>query len=103
MAHTVMATFQVRTGEEEQLSSLLDRHHAAILAGGYGLPVAPVRVVRQTPAGAVLHDIFDWQDGGVSKAAADPAITAIWRDIDACCERRGDVPACDFPAVRRLR
>lgn len=102
MAHTVMATFQVRDGQIEALCALLDEHHAVIKSAGYGGAATPLRFARRTESGPTLIEIFDWEDGGVSKAAQDSAVVAIWRRIDALCEARNGKPPADFPAVDRL-
>ena len=102
MAETVMATFQVKAGMEGRLSQLLDRHFATIARLGFGGGPKPVRVVAQEPGGAVLYEIFDWNDGAIPTAAANIEVKALWGEIDACCEARGGKPALDFPHVRRL-
>ncbi len=102
MAETVMATFQVKKGMEGRLSQLLDRHFATIQRLGFGTGPKPVRVLREDPAGPVLYEIFDWNDGAIPKAAENIEVKALWGEIDACCEARGGKPGLDFPHVKRL-
>ena len=102
MAHSVMATFQVKAGMVDRLSLLLDKHFATITRLGFGGGPKPTRVLLEQPTGPVLYDIFDWNDGAVAMAQESLEVQALWREIDACCESRGGKPGLDFPQVRRL-
>jgi hypothetical protein len=101
--HTTMAVFRVRCGAERDLARLLDRHHETIVRLGYGGDARPVRLLQNGADGPTIFEIFDWLDDAVGRAAQDPEVQAIWREIDRLCEERPSGPATDFPRVVRLQ
>ena len=101
--HTTMATFRVRGGAEQELATLLDRHHETIVRLGYGGAARPVRLLQHGADGPTMFEIFDWLDDAIGRAAQDPKVQALWREIDRLCERRSDRPATDFLQVVRLQ
>lgn len=103
MTHTVLATFRVRNGAEENLSALLDRHWHLIRARGFGEGPDPVRLIRQDADGPVLLELFDWRDGGLNAALQDKDVREVWTAIDQCCEQRNGAPQSEFPAVERVK
>jgi len=98
MPETVICTYRVKPGNEETFEELLRRHWPTL---------HEYEVVTEEPARAYRGidgdkrpyyvEIFEWLDGGFGRVHELPAIGAIWERMEALCEKRGDLPACEFP------
>ncbi len=98
---TVMCTFRVRTGHEEDLVALLRREWAALHGAGLVTDISPQLVRGEDDEGRPYYvHIFTWHDADAARSAHDhPEVAAIWREMDAVCEARDGQPAMEFPHV----
>lgn len=94
---TVMITLQVKRGAETALADVLARHYAA--AGRLKLVIAEAPHVTLRSADEAdrrcFVEILTWRDAAVPDHA--PAeILALWREMSALVEPRGDRPGIDI-------
>lgn len=101
MPETVICTYRVKAGNEAAFEDLLRRHWPTL----HEFEVVtdePARAYRGSDADKRPYyvEIFDWLDGGFGRVHQLPAIGDIWERMEALCEARGDLPACEFPHVQ---
>jgi len=93
---TVICTYRVRAGAEEDFSALLRRHWPAL----HALEVVteePARLFRSVGSPPSFVEIFTWVDGGFARAREHPDVLAIWEPMEQLCEERDGRPAMEFP------
>jgi len=98
---TVIGTYRVRPGREEAFRALLSRHWPTLR--GLGLVTGEAsQILRSLEDPPTYVEIFTWEDGGYEAAREHPAVLAIWGPMEGLLERRGGLPAWDFPHYRRV-
>ncbi len=105
-AVTVVCTYRVRRGAEQEFERLLGRH-LPTLAGLGLITEAPTRTLRRDDGdgteGPEYVEVFDWGSEDAARRAAEvPEVIAVWEPMAALCEARGDRPAMEFPRHRSL-
>lgn len=95
-SETVVCTYQVRAGSEDDFVSLLRRHWPTLHGLGVvtDVPALLLRSVSQPPT---FVEVFTWVDRGYLRAHEHPDVLAIWEPMEQLCEARGGRPATDFP------
>jgi len=103
---TVICTFRVKSGCEEEFTRLLERHWPTLRDLGLATDDPPqhFRGGEQRSGEPIFFHIFDWaSEESAGIAHEHPEVMAIWEPMDGLCEDRGGKPGMDFPHVRRLR
>jgi hypothetical protein len=93
---TVICTYRVRPGGEDEFVGLLRRHWPTL----HGLGVvtdAPAQVYRSVEPPTTFVEVFTWADAGYVRARSHPDVLAIWEPMEQLCEERDGRPATEFP------
>lgn len=101
---TVICTYRVRPGNEDDFRRLLGRHWPALRQLGL-VTESPPQQFRGTEADGQLFfvEIFDWaNEEAVAVAHEHPQVMAIWEPMDTLTESRAGRPNMEFPHVDRL-
>lgn len=100
---TVMATFRVRSGHEEDLVALLRREWNSLHQLGLVADNPPQLFRGDDGGGPYYVHVFTWHDPEAEAKAPDhPEIAEVWRAIADICEERDGRPAMEFPHVQAL-
>jgi hypothetical protein len=103
MPTTVMATFRVRPGHEEELVSLLRREWSELHQLGLVADTPPQLFRGDEEGGPYFVHLFTWHDPEAETKAPDqPGVADLWRAIGDICEERDGRPAMEFPHVQAL-
>lgn len=102
---TVICTFRVIEGKEEEFIALLKLHWPALREVGL-VTETPSQVFRgREPSGkSYFVEIFEWRDAEAVRTAHElPAVMAVWEPMGALCEGRDGKPPLEFPHVEPVR
>ncbi len=100
---TVMATFRVRPGHEQELVALLRREWSALHRLGLVADIPPQLFRGDDQGGPYYVHLFTWHDPAAeAKARDEPEIAGLWQTIADLCEERDGRPAMEFPHVHAL-
>ena len=97
-SETVICTYRVRAGCEEEFVSLLRDHWPALDRLGL-VTGEPSRAYRGTEGEGkpTYVEIFTWMPGAAERAYKTPEIVAIWDRMEPLVEERGGRPKWEFP------
>jgi len=96
---TVHVTYHVRVGKEGELARVLARHWPTCRRLGLVLE-KPHIIVRGYGEGhrPYFVEILTWKDSDAPDNAP-PEVRAIWKDLEALCEKRDDRPGIEIDEV----
>ena len=96
---TVHVTYHVRAGKEAELARVLARHWPTCRRLGLVLE-KPHLIVRGYGEGhrPYFVEILTWKDSDAPDNAP-PEVRAIWKDLEALCEKREDRPGIEIDEV----
>lgn len=105
-AVTVVCTYRVRRGSEDEFERLLERHLPTLARLGL-ITEAPTRTLRRhdgdTDGGPEYVEVFDWVSEDAARRASEvPEVIAVWEPMAALCEARDGRAAMEFPSHRPL-
>lgn len=101
--NTVICTYRVQQGKEEQFLQLLRAHWPTLrsLALVTGQDAQLFR--REEEGRTTFVEVFEWIDENApGKAHADAAIQELWGPMAALTEEREGRPAMEFPHFERI-
>lgn len=108
MDPTVVCTYRVKRGSEDEFRELLRRHwptlHRLGLVTDDRSQVFEGAAIAKdgTDQGPFFIEIFTWNDGAWNTAHGHPEVMSIWEPMGALCEERDGRPGMEFPHVRRI-
>lgn len=101
---TVVCTFRVRPGKEEEFEKLLKVHWPKLHELGLAT-TKPARNFRGTDrdGNPFFFEIFEWRDqAAVQEAHDNPKVMEIWEPMGALVESRAGAPKMEFIDVKQL-
>jgi hypothetical protein len=100
---TVICTYRVRQGGEQDFIGLLKQHRQALKACEL-ICEDPYLVYQGDDSGSPFFvEIFAWKDTEAPNTAHHhPAIMAVWEPMGKLCEERNGKPSMEFPHVKQL-
>ena len=102
---TVISTFRVIEGKEQEFIALLRVHWSTLREQGL-VTDTPSQVFRGREASGASYfvEIFEWRDEAAVRTAHElPAVMAVWEPMGALCEARDGKPSMEFPHVEPVR
>ena len=96
---TVICTYRVRAGREEEFTGLLERHWRTLRELGF-VTEEEALVFRAADGAPTYVEIFTWVEGGFGRAHEHPDVLAIWEPMEPLLEDRGGRPKWEFPHYR---
>lgn len=99
---TVICTYRVRPGREDEFLRLLRRHWPTLRKAGLTTDDT-TRVYRRIDenGGPVFIEIFTWKSReAATKAHQTPDVMSVWKPMGELCEERDGRPAMEFPHVQ---
>lgn len=102
---TVISTFRIIEGKEEEFIGLLRAHWPSLRKVGLVTDTPPqVFRGREASGKSYFVEIFEWRDAAAVQTAHElPAVMAVWEPMGALCEARDGRPPMEFPHVEPLR
>ncbi len=105
--HTVICTYRVRAGSEDEFMAVLKRHWPTLRKEGLVTDTEPL-YFEATPDGSehseqvpTFIEIFAWAGPDAARLAHDlPSVMAVWERMGALTEARGGKPPVEFPHFR---
>ena len=96
-SETVVVTYRVRPGKEEDLARALAEHWTTVRRLGLVLPWPHLTLQGADENGApIFLDVLAWKDHDAPDSAP-PEVRAIWDRLEALCEKRAGRPGIEFP------
>ncbi len=83
MSEIVIVAYRPKPGRDEALLALL-KDHAATLRR-LGLATDRKSVLMRAGDGSFI-EVFEWKDGAIDAAHADPAVQAMWAEFAKVCD-----------------
>ena len=99
---TVICTYRVRPGAEDEFRALLARHWPTLRELGFVTGAESV-VYRELADLPTYVEIFTWAEGGYEQAREHPAVLAIWAPMDPLLEARDGREKWEFPHYEPVR
>lgn len=99
---TVIATYRVRAGEEQQFVELLATHWDTLRRLEL-VTDAPSVVYRSVDEPPTYIEIFTWVEGGFTKAHDHPDVLTVWEAMGTLLEPRDSRPMWEFPHFLPVR
>lgn len=102
---TVISTFRVSEGEDQEFSALSRVHGSTLREQGFVTETpAPVIRGREASGASYFVEIFEWRGAAAVRTAHElPAVMAIREPMGALCEARDGEPPVEFPHVEPVR
>ena len=103
-AETVICTFRVRAGHEDEMIALCRKHDATLRELGLvtGQPAVLYRGADEAGQ-PFLVKIFEWKSAAALDAARrHPDVQMQWEAMEPHCEARGGQLSMEFPHVVRV-
>ena len=98
---TVLITFHVQKGHEEEMKKVLSEAWQTYTRFDMVLPEPHVILQGSENGAPYLVEILTWRDHDIPDHM--PAeVQAIWKHMNALCEKRGDKPPIDGGEVRMI-
>jgi len=96
-SETVVVTYRVRPGKEDDVARAIAEHWATVRRLGLVLPWPHLTLRGADENGApIFLDVLAWKDHDAPDSA--PAeVRAIWDRLEALCEKRGGRRGIEFP------
>jgi len=98
---TVICTYRVRAGAEEEFAGLLGRHWRTLHELGFVTDEESL-VFRACGGPATYVEIFTWVEGGFGQAHEHPGVLALWEPMEPLLEERDGQPRWEFPHFTRV-
>ena len=92
---TVICTYRVQEGAEEDFRRLLARHWQTLHDLGFVTEAEPI-LLRQSDEPTYV-EMFTWVEGGFERAHRHPDVLAIWEPMEPLLEEREGRPRWEFP------
>lgn len=101
---TVIATYRVACGKEDEFLALLERHYPTLKSLGLVTDTEPIVYRNVDDKGrSTYFEIFDWKDAKAPDTAHHlPEVMAVWEAMGTLAEERDGRPKFEFPHVDRL-
>jgi hypothetical protein len=101
---TVIATYRVAPGREDEFVALLERHYPTLKSVGLVTDAPPVVYRNVDEKGrSTYFEIFEWKDADAPDTAHHlPEVMAVWEAMGTLAEDRDGRPKFEFPHVERL-
>jgi hypothetical protein len=96
---TVICTYRVRAGDENQFVDLLRRHWKTLRALGFVTEEAS-QAFRSLESPPTYIEIFTWVPGGFDQAHEHPDVLALWEAMGEVLEDRDGLAKWEFPHFR---
>jgi len=91
MGRFVIAGYKSKPGQEEQLLTVVRKHHSVLRAENL-VSDKPAHVMRA--GDGTIVEVFEWASSeAIERAHASTVVRALWAEFDA---------ACDFVPIGRL-
>jgi hypothetical protein len=98
---TVICTYRVREGCEEEFAGLLGRHWRTLRELGF-VTDEEALVFRACDGPPDYVEIFTWVEGGFGRAHEHPDVLAIWEPMEPLLEERDGRARWEFPHFTRV-
>ncbi len=98
---TVICTYRVRAGTEQDFQDLLTRHWRTLHQLGFVTDERSL-VFRSVDSPPTYVEVFTWVEGGFDRAHEHPDVLAIWEPMEPLLEERQGLPRWEFPHYQRV-
>jgi hypothetical protein len=83
MGDMVIVAYRPKPGQEEALAKIVTAHVPKLRA--WGLATDRPSLVMKAGDGTLV-EVFEWGDGAVQRAHADPRVLAMWGEFGTACD-----------------
>lgn len=96
MGDMVVVAYRPKPGREADLLALVREHVPDLRAWGLATDRPTLAMVGE---GGVVVEVFEWAEGAVARAHADPEVQAMWARYAQVCDY---VPLRELPEAAEL-
>ena len=96
MADVVIVAYRPKPGREADLQALVREHVPYLRELGFATERTPILM---RGAAGVIVEVFEWREGAIKAAHADPKIHALWALYDEVCDY---VPLAELPEAAQM-